>query len=209
MATVTIDEIVIADDPASWSLLGFELVGDRAQLGDVWLRFVGTRATGGILGWSLRGLVNDQLDGLPTCSSAAAPPNCRVAHPNGVIALDHIVVISPAVERSVEALTMAGLDLRRIGEEPTPAGAPRQAFFRLGQEILEVVQEPDDVVVRAGGSDGPLRFWGLALRVHDLKETVERISPHTSEIRSAVQPGRTIATVRRSAALTIPVALIS
>ena len=94
-------------------------------------------------------------------------------------------------------------------EEPTPAGAPRQAFFRLGEEILELVAEPEDVVARAGGAERPAHFWGLALRVSDLERTVEALGEHAGAIREAVQPGRRIATVRRSAGLAIPLALMS
>ena len=93
-------------------------------------------------------------------------------------------------------------------EEPTPAGAPRQAFFRLGEEILELVAEPDEVIERAGGPDRPARFWGLALRAGDLERTVQAIGEHAGPIRPAVQPGRRIATVRRSAGLAIPLALM-
>jgi len=117
--------------------------------------------------------------------------------------------MSPALDRSVRALKDAGLDLRRIREEPTPAGAPRQAFFRLGAEILEVVQVPDGVIAQAGGPDGPARLWGLALIVEDLDASVDALAPHASDARPAVQQGRRIATVRRSAGLTVPVALMS
>jgi uncharacterized glyoxalase superfamily protein PhnB len=48
-----------------------------------------------------------------------------------VVAIDHVVAMSPALDRTVRALQAAGLELRRIREQPTPAGAPRQAFFRL------------------------------------------------------------------------------
>jgi hypothetical protein len=113
------------------------------------------------------------------------------------------------LQRSVAALQAAGLDLRRVREEPTPAGAPRQAFFRLGDEILELVQEPEEVVRRNGGAERPAHFWGLALLVEDLERTVEQLGPHAGEARPAVQPGRAIATVRRSAGLAIPLALMS
>jgi hypothetical protein len=126
-----------------------------------------------------------------------------------VAAIDHVVAMSPALDRSVEALRNAGLDLRRVREQPTPAGAPRQAFFRLGEVILEVVQEPADVVARSGAADEPARFWGLALLASDLDRTVGRLEGHSSEIRAAVQPGRRIATLRRSAGLAVPVALMS
>jgi hypothetical protein len=209
VTSVTIDEIVIADDPRAWSEIGFDLSGDRMQLDGVWLRFTGKRDGHGILGWSLRGLLGDQLDGLPTTSSSSQLPCNEVAHPNGVLAIDHIVAVSPRLDRSVKALSAAGLDLRRIREEPTPAGAPRQAFFRLGKEILEVIQEPEHVLERESGSERPLAFWGLALRVKDLQRTVAALSGHSSGIRPAIQPGRSIASVRRSAGLAIPVALIS
>jgi hypothetical protein len=96
-----------------------------------------------------------------------------------------------------------------VREQPTPAGAPRQAFFRLGGQILECVQEPDEVIARAGGSDRPAIFWGLALLVDDIERTVASFAPHVSDVRPAVQPGRRIASVRRSAGLCVPIALMS
>jgi len=131
------------------------------------------------------------------------------AHPNGVIRIDHVVAISPAFERSVAALEASGLDLRRVREEPTPAGAPRQAFFRLGAEILEMVAEPDEIAERAGGPDRPVIFWGLALLTSDLDATAAAFAPHCGEPRAAVQPGRRIATIKRSAGLCTPVALMT
>jgi len=117
--------------------------------------------------------------------------------------------MSPALDRSVRALQEAGLALRRIREEPTPAGAPRQAFFRLGAEILEVIQEPAHIVADAGGPDRPARLWGLALIAPDLEQTVALLGTHASAPRDAVQPGRRIATVRRSAGLAVPIALMT
>jgi hypothetical protein len=96
-----------------------------------------------------------------------------------------------------------------VREQPTPAGAPRQAFFRLGHEILEVIQEPAEVIERAGGRDRPARFWGLALLVEDLDATVATLGEHAGEARAAVQPGRRIASVRRSVGLAVPLALMS
>jgi hypothetical protein len=208
-SAVTIDELVLADEPERWAALGFTVVDGCAALGKVRVRFAGDQAGRGILSWSLRGTAGVELDGLPTIRSASPLPAAAPVHPNGVIAIDHVVAFSPALDRSVQALQDAGLDLRRIREQPTPAGAPRQAFFRLGEEILEVVQEPDDVVERQGGADRPARLWGLALIAPDLDRTVQALAPHAGEARPAVQPGRRIATVRRSAGLAVPVALMS
>jgi len=205
----TIDHLELADDPARWAALGFAVADGECQIGDVRLRFTGARPGVGIAGWSLRDLAGTELDGLPSSVSREPPLEPAPAHPNGVLAIDHVVAVSPCLERSVDALQAAGLDLRRVREQPTPAGAPRQAFFRLGAVILEVVQEPEEVLARSGGSDRPARFWGLALLVEDIDGTVAEMGEHAGEARPAVQPGRRIATVRRSAGLAVPLALMS
>ncbi|HEY4427918.1 MAG TPA: hypothetical protein VGN08_06920 [Solirubrobacteraceae bacterium] len=209
MPAATIDELTIADDAERWEQLGFETSGDWLQLGRVRLRMAGAKAGRGILGWSLREVSSTELDGLPTSLSQAPVPEPAGLHPNGVVAIDHVVAMSPELDRSVRALQAAGLDLRRVREEPTPAGAPRQAFFRLGAEILELIQEPEQVVATAGGPDHPARFWGLALSAEDLEGAAERLGPDLGEVRPAVQAGRLIATLRRSAGLAVPVALMS
>ncbi len=205
---LTVDELTVADEPGAWSALGFELDGDTCVVGDLRIRLAGPDAGKGLAGWSLRGLEGTELDGLATTRSDRKPPGEGATHPNGITALDHVVAITPALDRTVAALEGAGLDLRRIREEPTPAGAPRQAFFRLGPTILEVVQEPAEATERAGG-DRPAFFWGLAFVAPDLDATVAELGDHVGEIRPAVQPGRRIATLRRSAGLTVPVALMT
>jgi hypothetical protein len=208
----TIDELQLADDPARWAALGFDVRDGVCQIATVRLRFAdpsNTPQARGIVGWSLRDLTDAKLDGLPTTISQRPLPAPAPAHPNGVTAIDHVVAVSPDLDRSVAALQAAGLDLRRVREQPTPAGAPRQAFFRLGHEILEVIQEPAEVVAQGGGADRPARFWGLALLVEDLDATVATLGEHAGEARAAVQPGRRIASVRRSAGLAVALALMS
>lgn len=208
-STATIDELLLADEPERWATLGFTVNDGCCQLGRVRLRLAGSGAGRGLIGWSLRAIAHTELDGLPTVRSDSPLPAPAPAHPNGVLAIDHIVVMSPALDRTVAALQAAGLDLRRIREQPTPAGAPRQAFFRLGAEILEVVQEPDAVIEQAGGAERPPRMWGLAVSVESLDRTVQALGAHVGSIRPAVQPGRQIATLRRSAGLAVPLALMS
>jgi hypothetical protein len=206
---VTIEEIALADDPERWEALGFAVAGAAVQLDAVRVSLAGRDAGRGIIGWSLRGVASNELDGLPTTYSHPPPPTQEHEHPNGIVAIDHVVAMTPALDRTVRALQDAGLDLRRIRDQPTPAGAPRQAFFRLGAVILEVVQEPEEVVACSDEPNGPARFWGLALLTSDLDRTVEQLADHASEIRPAVQPGRRIATLRRSAGVAVPVALMS
>jgi hypothetical protein len=209
VSSPTIDELLLADAPERWSALGFTVLDGAVQLGTVRLRLAGAGAGRGILGWSLRAISSTELDGLPTTRSQAPQPAAAPPHANGIVRIDHVVAMSPALDRSVLALQKAGLELRRVREQPTPAGAPRQAFFRLGAEILEVVQEPQHVVEQHGGPDRPARLWGLALLSQDLDRTVQALAGAAGEPRPAVQPGRRIATLRRDAGLALPVALMS
>ena len=203
---VTIDELIVADDPAAWEAVGFAVEDGVCVLGEVRVRLVGGDAGRGLRGWSLRGVEAGDLDGLATAASESPPPAATPAHPNGITAVDHVVAFTPDLDRTVGVLESAGLDLRRIREEPTPAGAPRQAFFRLGAEILEVVQQMPEAIEDASG---PAFFWGLALVAPDLDATVTSIGEGAGEPRDAVQPGRRIATLRRAAGFALPVALMS
>ncbi len=207
--SATIDELTVADAPAAWSALGFAVDDDTCVVGDIRIRLAGADAGRGLAGWSLRGVESAELDGLATTLSGRPPPSERSGHPNGIATIDHVVAITPALERTIAALQAAGLDLRRIREEPTPAGAPRQAFFRLGATILEVVQEPPEAIERSGGTDRPAFFWGLAFVAPELDETVAGLGDRVNEIRAAVQPGRRIATLRRSASVAVPIALMT
>lgn len=205
MPGVTIDEIAIADPPEAWPPLGFHVEGDELRLGGVRMRLAGPGAGRGVLGWSLREVASTDLDGLATSrSERPPPPGEAVAHPNGVTRIDHVVAFSPDLDRTVAALQSAGLDLRRIREEPTPAGAPRQAFFRLGAEILEVIQQPDPPERSA-----PARLWGLALVAEDIDSAAALLGDRAAPLRDAVQEGRRILPLRRSAGLGVPVALMS
>jgi hypothetical protein len=205
----SLDELTVADAPAAWRACGFEVAGDVCTVGETRVRLAPDGGGKGITAWSLRDLEDTELDGLATTRSDDRPPPAeQPAHPNGVSALDHVVAISFELDRTVSALQRAGLDLRRIREEPTPAGAPRQAFFRLGKPILEVVQAPAEAIERTGG-DRPAFFWGLAFVAAEIDATVASLGDRVSEVRDAVQPGRRIATLRRSAGLSLPVALIT
>ena len=203
-AQPTVDELVVAADPARWSDAGFRVERDECRVGGVLIRLAGETAGRGLVEWSLRAVASDDLDGLPTRGSQAPPVAPAAIHPNGVTGLDHVVVFSPALDRTVGALEAAGLSLRRIRDEPTPAGAPRQAFFRLGEVVLEVIQQPDPIE-----SELPARLWGLAFAVEDLEALSRRLGHRVGRVRDAVQPGRRIATAERDAGLGLPVAFMS
>jgi hypothetical protein len=203
----TIDELTLGDAPEAWRALGFDVDGDTLTLGSVKVRLTGEG--GGILGCAMRDVAVEQPDGLPVSRSTAAvhPPRSD-PHPNGSVSLEHLVAFSPNLERTVPALEQAGLELRRLREEPTPGGAPRQAFFRLAEVILEVVETPPSSREERD-PDVPSRFWGLALLVEDLDRSAAFLGDRLGDQRAAVQPGRRIATLRRDAGLGIAVAFMT
>ena len=207
----TLDELTIADTPAAWRECGFEVDGDVCTVGEVRFRLAGEEAGRGLVGWSLREVAATDLDGLATSRSDSPPPPEPAAHPNGVTALDHVVAISPDLDRT---------DRRPRGGRPRPAPGPRgaDAGGRAAPGVLPPRRADPrgrpgaaEAIERAGGStDRPAFFWGLALVAPDVDASVASLGgDRVGEARDAVQPGRRIATLRRSAGLAVPVALIS
>lgn len=157
----------------------------------------------GVCAWSLAGIGSGgAIDGLAThrAPEPVPPPPAPGAHRNGVTAIDHVVVTSPDGGRTTAALEAAGLEPRRTRTH----GSRRQTFFRLGPVILELVApcEPD-------GSGEPARFWGIAFTVDDLDATAALLGDRIGSIKDAVQPGRRIASLRREAGLSVPIAFMS
>ena len=112
---------------------------------------------------------------------------------------------TPDLDRTIAAIeTGLGLPLLRTRDADSPGAPMRQAFFRMGEVVLEVVggAEPDP-----GG--GPARFYGIAITVEDLDAAVERAGDRIGRAKPAVQRGRSIATFRKEAGLGVPVALMS
>jgi len=203
---VTIESITVADPPDAWREAGFHVEGDSCRIGSIDVRLAGRDAGRGLVGWSLRGAQSGALDGLPTEPAASPVPEPASTHPNGSVRIDHVVAFTPDRARTVAALEAAGLDLRRLRDERTPAGGGFQAFFRLGEAIVEVIEAPPGSPVPP---DAPARLWGLAFLVEDLDATVRALGERVGEPREAVQPGRRIATLRREAGLSFGCAFMS
>jgi hypothetical protein len=195
----TLDELFIAAAPDTWEAAGFEVRDGAVEVGSVRLRLEGNGDRRGITRWSVRDAGSLELDGLDTRASDEPPP-AGDPHPNGTVAIDHVVVISPDLDRTAGVLRDAGFDLRRVREGETPGGSHRQAFFRMGEVILEVVEAPEGSKI-AADPDGPARLWGIAFLVDDLSEPSAVLGDSLSEPRDAVQPGRRIASVASAAGL--------
>jgi hypothetical protein len=200
---VRLAALAVADEPAAWTDAGFAVDGGgRCWLGDVAVAL--TPGTGtGVQAWSVEG-VDGPVDGLPALDLPPEEPvDAAVLHPNGTTAVDHVVVMTPDLDRTVAALEQAGLESRRVRDADAGGRPIRQVFFRLGDPVLEVVGPPEP------SGDGPARFFGLALTVADLDGTATALGDHLGEVKDAVQPGRRIATLRRSAGCTTALAFMS
>ncbi len=209
----TLVSLAVADPPAAWVAAGFTVADDVIPLGPTAIRFAGTdETTSGIVGWTLAGLDAaagpGEVDGLPT-TFVDAPPEPPATgpepHANGVIGLDHVVVTTPDLDRTIAAFEGVGLACRRI-REGTAGGSPvRQAFFRVGSAIVEVLA--GDLGAGPPDAGAPARFFGLALDAHDLGATAVVLGDGLGRVKPAVQPGRRIATVRhRELGLSVVVA---
>jgi hypothetical protein len=206
--TVTVAEFDVADSADAWTRAGFTVGSDAVcRVGGVSIRLVGRDRGTGIVGWSLRGLPSDttvhDLDGIPTTRSSEAPA-ASTTHRNGVIAIDHVVLLSPDLGRTVESLAAIGVDPRREGAGELGGRPIRQIFFRLGEVIVEVVGAPD-----TAGED-PSSLWGITYVVTDIDATAAFFGDRTAPVKDAVQPGRRITTLRHHAfGMSVRTALIS
>jgi hypothetical protein len=221
-----VEWLTVSGDPDVWRSLGFVVADGLLPLHGTSLRIVPPLAdtspgASGITSWALSGIAPDalsaaaasddtivdhdglrfEIDGLPSDIVEALDPTYG-AHELGAIGLDHVVVMTPDLERTSGAIAAAtGCELKRIRE----VGEMRQGFHRIGSGglIVELVERPE---VPAG----PARFWGLVLIVEDLDAACDRLGlDRVSPPKDAVQPGRRIATVRDSAGLGLPVALMT
>ena len=206
---VTIDEILVGDPPDAWEAAGFDVDEDGScRIGQVRVRLVGRDGGKRILGWSLRDapparLADGTLDGLPT-SASDAPPVEPGKHPNGSLYIDHVVLLTPDLARTTEALAAIGLTPRGERDSDTYGAPMRQVFFRLGEVILELIGQPGTA------GEGDPGFFGLAITVDDLDAAGALLGEHLGASKDAVQDGRRIATLRhREVGMSVATALMT
>lgn len=192
-------ELRISSAVEPWERIGLRVVDGVAHIGGITLRFESGDA--GVVSWGLADSPTrpDAIDGLSTfhLERHSEPPH---EHPLRIVGFDHVVVMTSSLERTCGAIHEAtGEELRRIRE----AGPVRQGFHRLGELIVEVVETAQVTAPEAA-------FWGFVWNVEDLYAACEHIGPDLLSLpKSAVQSGRFIATVKASAGLGVPLALMT
>ena len=190
----------IGAEPSQWRELGFEVGGEgEVMVGGVRLELLPSAERGAIVSWALDGpQVPESVDGLRTDASVRDEGESQ--HPNGVVTIDHLVVLTPSLERTTVALAEIGIHRRRVREA---GGGVRQGFFLVGDLLLEVVDGTELPESAAA------RFWGLTMVVSDIDATAALLGERLGTVKDAVQPGRRIATVRPETAGGLPLALIT
>ncbi len=183
-------------DPQPWTDLGFAVDEGAVATanGAVLLGVSGLVVAG-------EGDLPTHLDGVPLSAGDVRAP---LEHPNGAFELDHLVLLTDSLERtSAVIVDVLGLECRRVRE----TADVRQAFHRFDDEtgargcVLELAET--DRVAQA-------TLMGVVFNLSDLHAAAERLGPDlVSAPKPAVQPGRHIATVRRTAGLPTAVALMT
>lgn len=191
--------LAIADPPALWAELGFVINHDACWVSGI-CHELGAPGKG-VVAWGLRGV--DTIAGLPSTGRVHPEAELTPVHPNGVIALDHVVITTPDLLRTIDAFESAGIGLRRTRDAGTPQRPTKQAFFRIGETVAEVVGSATDA------SPGPATIFGLAFTVADLEATSALLGDRLRPAKTAVQPGRWIATLDTAAGSTVPLAFMS
>lgn len=183
---------VAVPEPAdSWADAGFATAGSGTTIGATAIRFDHDGAPGFVFGIDHARSADaapSTLDGIPVAvvDSDDLGRDEEVAHPNGIVSVDHVVVGAPDLDRYTEAMAGIGSDLRRTREL---GNGRQQRFFRLAGTIIEVIGD-----VSSPGPD-PASIWGLALVSEDIDATAASLPGACTPPKDAVQPGRRIATI--------------
>jgi hypothetical protein len=202
--------LTVADDAATWSAAGFAVDDDgTSRLGGVRVTCAGPDAGRGVTALALRDLpagAPHDLDGMPVVATDLSPPP-PATHPSTATAIDHVVLLTDDLDRTVAAAEALGLDLRRRRDGDAGSGERvRQAFFRAGEVILEVVAPAEPPAEPRPG----VRSFGLAVVATDLDAAGAVLGEALGPPKPAVQAGRLIATVRgRVLGLGTPLALMT
>ncbi|MEK7410452.1 MAG: hypothetical protein AAB327_03570 [Actinomycetota bacterium] len=206
----TVAEFVIGGLADPWVAIGLHFSSDgRANVGNTWLH-CDSRLPPGLHSWvlcdapqavsSIDGLVTSYVDDVPALKMGSANKASN-SFQLAILGVDHVVVNTPDLQRTSDALAAAtGEPLKRVRDA---GNGVQQGFHRLGGVIVEIVSSPQMLA-------GPASFWGLVFVVDDLDAVFNHVGPDVlSPPKSAVQPGRNIATFRSAAELGVPCALMT
>ena len=182
----SIAALVVGGAPEPWELLGFAKFSEEGSrtlfsLCDVEL-VVDSARPAGMIDWVL-----------------ADEPFRGPAGNIGCLGVDHVVWRTDNLDATCAEITrLTGAPRKRVRD----AGAGvTQGFHKVNGVVVEVV---------AGGAPvGEPSLWGFVVNVADLDAVCAYVGPDVvGPPKTAVQPGRRIATARSAAGLGVPFALM-
>jgi hypothetical protein len=198
--------LTIADEPDAWRAAGFTVDGDTTGVGAIDVHLIGRSDAKGVRGWTWSDLPGTgPIDGMET-EIADPARSVPIQHLNGSTIVDHVVVVTPQLDRTIAAFAERSVEVRRVRDTDQYGPPFRQVFFRGGETIIELIGPTEP----AEDDDRPAHFYGLAFTVADLDATAIQLGDGMSSIKDAVQPGRRIATLRhRNYDISVPIAFMS
>jgi hypothetical protein len=211
--------LTVADDISTWVKLGFTADGNAVRIGGVTFVCANTVADGakGITDWTLHdpeGVLPATIDGITTGTTNVRPSFEAPTHANGIVGIDHLVVRSHDLERTISVFEDLDIPCRRRRDAGAYGSTTmKQAFFWLGSPdnpndriVLEIVGEADvDPVTK----DQPSSFFGIAFVCSDLDATAAFFGDFAKPPIDAVQPGRRITSISSRAGSSVAIALMS
>ena len=196
----SIAELHVGDEPGIWEGLGFVVEHNRCRIGTVDIVF--TPDEPGIHGWVLRHSSSTDFGPLPTSTVDTPIPDRAAPHPNRSIGFDHVVLSVPSFEEGMTAVAATGV----LVPEPRPFGAPDKRMLRsapvMGDLELELIGP------ESRDSTRPWHLWGLVVTVDDIDSTAALLGELLRPVKDAVQVGRRIVTVDKSAGSGVAIAFL-
>ncbi len=200
-----LDRLDLPGTADAWQRCGFAVERQGFVAGAIAIR-VGEREEGEpAWGFSTRSVGTDELCGIVFTDQAVRRATSDRAHPNGVVAVDHVVVASdrPAAARS--DFEAAGFEPRRPATRGSGEDERSEVFFWSGSTLIELVGP----VSEAGDGLPRATIWGVTFVVNDIAALSRLEGNPVDDPRSAVQLGRQIAIARAELRLGLAVAFIT
>ena len=183
--------------------LGFDVEGDRCHLRGLDVVLTGLESGSGIHGWGWRGVEKPAVGDIPTLAADREPTGTGAPHPNQAVGLFYVVLFGPSWAEAAEALAALGVD----PGEPRPMGPE-------GKQVLRSVAPAGEVSVEVIGpaEHDPNRewnLWGTIVEVADIDATASRLGDRLRAVKPAMQKGRRIATLDKTAGSSVALAFMS
>lgn len=210
--TPALAELHLADEPALWSDLGFAVADGRCRLGGLDIVLTGAGDGGrpptpGLHQWGWTGLdPGTTVATIPTIevdrAEPPAPADPPLAHANRAIGAFYVVLFGPSWAAAAAELAAIGLD----PGDGAPMGsgrAMRRSLADAGPITIEVIGPEDE------DPDRTWQLWGMIVETADIDRTAAVLGPRLRQVKPAVQRGRRIATLDRSAGSSTNLAFLS